>query len=178
MNINEDVIKCYIKKLKNVILYIEDIDNFYILNEIKNKTNYLQQDNNLEKISILLIENLKRILIKTFRDLYYNIYKDNIFRNSFLENKNINIIQYHLKTFWNNLNFLNNYKNFNQNLKKIVKKNNKYVLKDNDNIDFQKSGTHMSLNYDIDETDIDIFQKLFDENISLKDINMFKKKLE
>ena len=33
----------------------------------------------------------------------------------------------------------------------------------------------MSLNYDIDETDIDIFQKLFDENISLKDINMFKK---
>ena len=110
-----------------------------------------------------------------FRNIYYKIYNDNIFRKSFIDNKEINLIYYHSKIFWNNLKELNNFKDFNLFLKKIIKQNNTYILTTKDKIDYKKAGTHNSLNEFINESTINIIKKLFDEIDSLKDIELLSK---
>ena len=97
--------------------------------------------------------------------------------NLFLDNKDINLRYYHSKTFWNNLKELNNFKNFNQYLKNQIKINNTYILTDKDNVDFKKYGTHISLNESVNENNVDILKKLFDEIDSLKDIELLSKYL-
>ena len=92
MNIKDDIFNVYLKSLSKIIVYIEKYDNYYFLSKIDNDgIKHFKQDINLEKISILIIENLKRYIIKIFRNIYYKIYKDNVFRKSFLDNKDINL---------------------------------------------------------------------------------------
>ena len=51
-----------------------DVQNFYILNEIKDNIKYFIQDNNLEKITLLITENLKKTMIEKFREIYFKIF--------------------------------------------------------------------------------------------------------
>jgi len=117
----------------NNIIYIpinessDDPYSFYYLVKIDNGVRYWKMDCRLEDICLDFVSNYKPRLISTFRNLYFEIYKDNIYRSNCDEaiSEDLNQILY-------NLNKVSDFYNVCNHFRDIIKKHSTYIPTEND----------------------------------------------
>ena len=190
----KDNIECYIKNIygKNNIVYVpiknstlEDPYSFYYLENIYVKKNIQKRiwkmDCRLEYITKNFIINIKNYLIKIFRKLYYDIFKDNDYRKDY---KNTNIVtEYDCQQLIDNIFILCDFKSFSFLLRNIIIQHCTYIPSINDGFNLCSDDTYQKRKFNkLDENDnkdilFDTVKLLFD-NISNEDAVDFYRKSE
>ena len=133
-------------------------------------------DCRLEDFSNNIINNIRPYLIKEFRQIYYDIFHDNEFRENYISTNSVTEID--CEQLLQNIYTISNMKDFCLLLRNIVKNNSTYIPTENDKFDFhgddniqKKRFTNTKENSDV----VDIIKLLFD-NISSQDAVDFYRK--
>lgn len=167
----------------NNIIYVplknsteNDPYSFYTLESTSKEKRFWVMDCRLEDFSNNIINNIRPYLIKEFRQIYYDIFHDNEFRENYISTNSVTEID--CEQLLQNIYTISNMKDFCLLLRNIVKNNSTYIPTENDKFDFhgddniqKKRFTNTKENSDV----VDIIKLLFD-NISSQDAVDFYRK--
>lgn len=130
----KDVI-CNLLFCKNVIyLPLENNKSepysFYLLDSVQNNKNYWTMDCRLEYLLTNIIDNFVGYLVTLFKQLYFDVFKDNVYRKNYKES--CQLMEYDCEQLLRNIFFLLDNVKMKTFIFDFVIKNNSYTPKNND----------------------------------------------
>ena len=152
--------------------------SFYYLENVKNEKRYWIMDCRLEDIGNTIINNLRPYLIKTFRKIYSDIFKDNKFRKDY---QNFgDIANYELEQLILNIFTLSSPQSFCNMLRSMIKENATYIPSENDRFNLYGDDIIVRKKFSNKEIfdPVEIVKILFD-NINTEDsVDFYRSKMQ
>ena len=150
--------------------------SFYYLKFIKNGKRYWDMDCRLEETGNRIINNLQPFLINIFRKIYFDIFKDNIFRKDY--EKTNSITSNDLEQLLYNIFTLSTPITFCKILRDIVKENATYIPTGYDKFNFYGDDMLQKKKFQMKETfdPIEIVKLLFDDINSEEGVDFYRSK--